>query len=427
MSDSRLDAPPTAGGTTRRRVVQAGLLGLAGLGAGCATSASPAAARVVVVGGGWAGLGAVRALADGGRVEITLVEPNAGFMSCPLSAHFITGHLPAAYFQRSYDNVDKLVARRVRERVTGIDRAARTVATATQSIPYDFLILAPGIEYMEDAIAGFAEARAQLPVGFRAFEQAAVKAEVDRFLVEGGEFVISVPKPPYRCPPAPYERAFLIAEQIKRRGTKGKVVLLDANPAPLPSAMAGPIEAAIKSLYAGQIQYLPQTEVQAVNIGRRRLATTFGEVPFTAANVIPPMRASGLVRQAGLGERWAAVRLPGFESQADDRVWVIGDAQGSPLPKSGQVAFTMGQQVARQVLRRAAGEAPLPATGVAELPTGICWSSTSAQEAIRIGVTGSLQAGQPPKLQFQVDPAPTAAAGRAAMVWGEGLWQAMLG
>lgn len=413
---------------TRRRVVQGTALGLAGWATGCASVASAPKARVVVVGGGWGGLGAVRGLlADGAQVQVTLVEPNEAFMSCPLSAHYIVGLQPASDFQRSYAAIDALGVKRVRERVLEIDRAKAEVVTATQRLGYDFLVLSPGIEYMEEAIAGFAQARDHLPVGFRAFEQAAVKREVDAFLTHGGHFVISAPKPPYRCPPAPYERAFLIAEQMKKRGTKGKIILVDANAAPMPPPIAKPILNALQVVYAAQIEYLPNTDIKAVDMGKKALLTSEGDIPFQHANLVPPMRASGLVRQAGLGGRWAAVSLPRFLSLADDKVYVIGDAQGSPLPKSGHVAFGTGRQVAEEIVGRVAGKVMAPATGAVDLPLGICWANVTHDTAININVASSVATGQAPQLKFSVDPVHNARSGAAAVSWGQGLWKAMLG
>lgn len=413
----------------RRQFLQGtAALGLAALATGCASLGSSAKARVVVVGGGWGGLGAVRALVEGGQVQVTLVEPNESFMSCPLSAHFIAGWQPATDFQRSYANIDRLAGvRRVRERVLELDRAKAEVVTATQRIGYDFLVLSPGIEYMEEAIAGYAEARSQLPVGFRAFEQAAVKREVDAFLVNGGHFVISAPKPPYRCPPAPYERAFMIAEQMQKRGTKGKIIIVDANPAPTPPPIATPILNAMKSVYAAQIEYMPSVDIKAVDMGKRALLTSEGDIPFQHANLVLPMRANALVRQAGLGERWAAVQLPSFRSQADAKVYVIGDAQGSPLPKSGHVAFNAGKQVGEEILERVAGKVVVAPTGPVDLPLGICWANVTHDTAININVASSMEPGQAPKLKFSVDPQHNVRSGSGAMSWGNGMWKAMLG
>lgn len=412
----------------RRQLLQGTALGLAALATGCAHIGSNAKARVVVVGGGWGGLGAVRALAEGGKVHVTLVEPNERFMSCPLSAHFIAGLQPETDFQRSYAGIDRLDnVRRVSERVLSLDRAKSEVVTATQRIGYDFLVLSPGIEYMEDAIAGYAQARDQLPVGFRAFEQAAVKRQVDAFLVQGGHFVISAPKPPYRCPPAPYERAFLIAEQMKKRGTKGKIIIVDANPAPMPAPIAPPLLAAMKSVYAAQIEYLPSVDISAVEMGKRVMKTSEGDIPFQHANLVLPMRASGLVRQAGLGERWAAIKLPSFLSQSDEKIYVIGDAQGSPLPKSGHVAYNTGKQVGEEILDRVAGKASAPPAGPVDLPLGICWANVTHDTAININVSSTIEAGQAPKLKFSVDPEHNARSGSGAISWGHGMWRAMLG
>ncbi len=107
--------------------------------------------------------------------------------------------------------------RRIAEAAVAVDRERREVVTATTRVPYDFLVLAPGVEYDEDAIRGYGETRERLPVVSRPFEQHTVEALVDRFLDEGGIFLITVPEPPYRCPPALYERACIIAERTARR------------------------------------------------------------------------------------------------------------------------------------------------------------------------------------------------------------------
>lgn len=412
---------------TRRRILQAGAVGLSAIAAGCA-SVTGSRPRVVVVGGGWGGIGAARSLAESGKVAVTLLEPNEGFMSCPLSVLYIAGHQPASDFQRSYKALDDVGVHRVRERAIGIDRAGQAVVTATQRLAYDFLVLSPGVEYMEESLPGYVEGRDQLPVGFRAFEQTAVKRQVDAFLSQGGNLVIAAPKPPYRCPPAPYERAFLIAEQMKQRGTKGKIILVDANPNPMPQPIAKPILHAMQSLYAQQIEYMPNTEMTSVNAGRKVLSTSKGDINYTAANIVLPMRAPALIRQAGLGERWASVKLPSFQSSADAKVYVVGDAQGTPLAKSGHVAFGAGQQVANDILVRLSGQVSTPELGtIVGLPTGICWAKVTKNDAIMINVSASMEIGQPPKMQFNVDPQYNAESGKGAREWSESMWRAMLG
>jgi NADH dehydrogenase FAD-containing subunit len=384
--------------------------------------------RVVVVGGGWGGLGAVRALAASGKVEVTMIEPNDGFMSCPLSILYIAGFAPASDFQRGYGAVDALGVRRLKDRVLDIDRAGRTVKTATQSIPYDFLVLSTGLEYMEEALPGYAAAREQFPVGFRAFEQSAVQRQAASFIEQGGHYLITVPKPPYRCPPAPYERACLIAQRMKEKGTKGKIILVDANKHPMPPPLAKPMLTAMKELYGAQIEYLSEVDPKSIDAGRKVLATSKGDIPFQHANIILPMRAPGLIRKAGLGERFAAIELPSFQSKADKNVFVVGDSQGAPLPKSGHIAFGAGQQVGEQILATIAGKYKEAGLGdEVTLPGAICWGKVSTSLAIMINVTSSVTVGDPPKVNYQVDAAANAASSKGAMDWGRDMWNAMLG
>ena len=417
-------------GSGKRRALLKGVAAAAAMSMlGCAgqvaTSSRP---RVVVVGGGWGGLGAVGALAAGGKVDITLIEPNDGFMSCPLSILYIAGFAPAGDFQRNYNVIDSLGVRRVKDRVVEIDRAGRSVRTATQSIPYDFLVLSTGIEYMEEVLPGYAAAREQFPVGFRALEQAAVQRQVATFLEQGGHYVITVPKPPYRCPPAPYERACLIAQRMKEKGTKGKIIVVDANKGPMPPPMANPMLTAMKERYGAQIEYINEVDPKAIDAGRKVLSTTKGDIPFHHANIILPMRAPGLIRKAGLGERFAAVDLPTFQSKKDKNIFVIGDAQGTPLPKSGHIAFGAGQQVGEQILATIAGKYKEAGLGdEVTLPAAICWGKVSTTLAIMINVTASVSVGDPPKVKYQVDPAANAASSKGAMDWGTNMWNAMLG
>ncbi|MBK6366638.1 MAG: NAD(P)/FAD-dependent oxidoreductase [Polaromonas sp.] len=412
----------------RRLILQSAAAGLTVLAAGCATSAKDGRPRVVVIGGGWGGMGAARALAESNKVAVTLLEPNESFISCPMSALFYAGHEQLSYLQRSYAPLDKLGIRRVRERAIGIDRAAQMVVTATQKLPYDFLVLSPGIEYMEESLPGYAQGRDQLPVGFRAFEQLAVKQQIDTFLSQGGNMVITAPKPPYRCPPAPYERAMMVAEQMKLRGTKGKIILIDANPNPMPPPIAKPVLHAMQSLYADQIEYMPNTEMRSVDAARKVLSTSKGDISYRAANIVLPMRAPSLIREAKLGERWASIKLPTFQSSADDKIYVIGDSVGTPLPMSGHVAFSTGQQVANDILATILGKAVRQPLGTeVTLPAGICWCKVTKSNAIMIYVTPSMEIGQPPKNKFQVDPQHNPASGKASRDWAQSMWNAMLG
>ncbi len=420
---------------SRRQFVQTSGAGLAALAApaliaGCSTlgPAQPKA-RVAVVGGGWGGMSAARALvAENAGLAVTLVETHARFMSCPMSTHYIAGHQPESDFQFGYEGLDRLGIRRVTATVVDIDRARKALVLGDgRRIDYDFLVLSPGIEYMEDTVPGYADARELAPAGFRAFEQGAVRRQFDRFLRDGGEFVVTVPPQPYRCPPAPHERAFLLAELVQQRKVKGKIVVLDANAAPMPPAIRPAIMQAYNERYRGVIDYIPQAALQGIDAGSRTMRTSVGDFRFDAANVVLPMRAPALVRKAGLGERWAAVKLPTFQAVADEDIYVIGDSAGAPLPKSGHLAFESGTRVAAHVASRVRGAAPGAPTGTVDLPNAVCWGWVSRTEAFAINVGASLAPGAAPQLAFKVDPSGNPTSGKGAHEWAGTMWKAMLG
>jgi hypothetical protein len=163
---------------------------------------------------------------------------------------------------------------------------------------------------------------------------------------------------------------------------------------------------------------------RSIDARRRVLATSIGDLRYQMANPVLPMQAPALIRDAGLGQRWAEVRMPYFLSAADQHVYVIGDATGLPFPKSGHVAFETGQLVARHIAERvrpaAGGAAPA-------MPGAICWAFMSEKEAIGIHVSAAWEPGAAPRLQIKVDPAKSAPAAEGAMQWGRSVWSAMLG
>lgn len=382
--------------------------------------------RVVVVGGGWGGTTVARKLAQSGLdVEVVLVEQKPIFMSCPMSNLFLAGVKPLEYLVFDYTNVVKDGVVFVQEKVLDINRDRRLVRTTGGYLAYDFLVLAPGIDYMYEAIQGYEEVKHLLPVGFKPFEHIALRRMLDRFDETGGELVLAIPKPPYRCPPGPYERAAMLAWRLKTKGVKGKIYVLDANNQPISKAPG--FLAAYNDLYKDYLEYIPNAEVTAIDYGKKQVKTTVGDYPFTLADIIPPMKAGQLVRVAGLGERWANVRIPYFLSEKDDRVYLVGDITGNtPYPKSGMVAYVSGTIVARQIAERLKGKplAEIPP----DLPSNICYSFVDSEEAIWVSANYSWDAAQKKIVsQGSVDTQRSKANAQAAYGWAEGIWRDMFG
>jgi len=239
----------------------------------------------------------------------------------------------------------------------------------------------------------------------------------------GGDIVLSVPPVPYRCPIAPYERAALFARWMDRRGLSGKVILLDQNPS-IP--IGGPtIQAAFRDLYPTRLEHHAGVRIIRLDAASKRIETDRGTIPYGTSSLIPPMRAASIIRQAGLGERWANVTFPNFVSAADERIYVIGDAVGSTLPKSGHLAYETGVVVAEHIADRVAGRTGQDGDA---LPPAICFAFFSAEEAMGVKITSRWNdLTREIERRAEIDPARNRAAARAAFEWSEAIWAELVG
>lgn len=339
------------------------------------------AARVLVIGAGWGGLAAANALrAAGQAVEVTVVDREAQWRSLPLSSTWVTGQRPERLPRVPLmAHLQSLGIRFVQAEVRQIDRHARRVTAGAHVLPYDWLVLATGAEgELEPWVAGdaqaAAEARRRWPSGFVAAEVDTVREALQSF--RGGELLLTVPPTPYRCPPAPYERAVLLAEWMKARGLPGRITLLDAG-AGMPR-----FSRLFAERWRTRIEHRPFSVIRHVDVARQTVQTDEGTLRFDHALLLPPMRAGRLVAEAGLlgqdaegrPSRWAAVEGRGLRSVHDERIFVVGDVMDrvstlfGHYPKTAHVAAELGAAAARQILAAVAGEAPPPET----LPAGEC-------------------------------------------------------
>ncbi len=298
--------------TSRRRLLGAGaaLSGLATLGlAGCASgpASGPSIGRVVVVGGGFGGSTAARYLKMwGGNVDVTLVERNAQFVSCPISNYVLAGHAGMDRITRGYDGLKALGVKLVQGEVVAIDAAAKKVRLAGGTeLPYDRLVLSPGIGFMTEQTGGL---QAMLDNGrvlhsWQAGPQTVALRRQLEAMPDGGVFAMTIPRVPYRCPPGPYERACMVASYFKQAKPKSKVLVLDANPE-IQSKKAL-FERAFAQHYAGILEYRANNEVkEVVTQGSQLVAKLeFDDVRADVLNVIPAQRAGDLARSTAAARR----------------------------------------------------------------------------------------------------------------------------
>jgi sulfide dehydrogenase [flavocytochrome c] flavoprotein chain len=420
--------------TSRRRfMLSAAALGGFSL-AGCAATApaGPSIGRVVIVGGGFGGSTAARYLRLwGGNVDVTLVERNAGFVSCPISNLVVGGYKQMSDITRGYEGLKAMGVKVVQGEVTAVDAAAKKVRLAGgQELPYDRLIVSPGIDFMNEQVGGLAAAfdSGRLVHGWKAGPQTVALRQQLVDMPDGGVYAISIPKVPYRCPPGPYERACMVAAYFKDAKPRSKVLVLDANPE-IQSKKAL-FERAFAQHYKGIVEYRPNAELKEIagNVAK----FDFEDVKADVLNVVPPQRAADLARSAGLvniNNRWAGVNWLTMESTAVPGVHVLGDATfpAALMPKSGHMANQHAKVAAAAVIQLLKGEA-VNATPVV---MNTCYSFVTAKDVIHVASVHQYDAAEKTFKTVPGSGGVSAAAnqieGRYALSWADNIWHDMLG
>jgi sulfide dehydrogenase [flavocytochrome c] flavoprotein chain len=333
------------------------------------------AARVVVVGGGFGGAACARALKRlDAKLQVTLVEPNTTLTACPLSNEVIAGLREIEAQQFGYARIAADGVGVIAQSATKIDTAARSVTLADgASLPYDRLVLSPGIDFNFDALPGYDEAAStKMPHAWKAGEQTMLLRRQLEAMDDGGIVVLAVPANPARCPPAPYERASLIAHYLKAKKPRSKVLILDAKDSFSQQKL---FERAWKELYGEMIERVSLSQggrVTSVDPATNRIVTEFGDYTAQVANVIPPQKAGRIAEIAGAADHtgWCPINPVTFESKLVPNIHVIGDAcLGGGIPKSASAASAQGKACAAVIVSLLAGKPP-------EAPklTGVCYN-----------------------------------------------------
>jgi sulfide dehydrogenase [flavocytochrome c] flavoprotein chain len=323
-----------------------------------------AAPRVVVVGGGFGGATAARFVhrADP-RIDVVLVEADTEFVACPFSNEVIAGSRDIAAQRFDYRALAAEGVRVVHAAATAVDPDARRVTLGDGSVlPYDRLILSPGIDIIWDGLPGYNEAAAErLPHAWKAGAQTLLLRRQLEAMPDGGVVVISAPANPYRCPPGPYERASLIAAWLKANRPRSKLLLLDAKDAFSKQKL---FQAAWAQLYPNVLEWVSLSDggkVIRVDAATLTFETDFGSHKADVGNVIPPQRAGRIAALAGVAGRtgWCPIDPVTFESKLRPGIHVIGDAAiAGAMPKSAFAANAHAKVCADAVVQLLAGATP---------------------------------------------------------------------
>jgi NADPH-dependent 2,4-dienoyl-CoA reductase/sulfur reductase-like enzyme len=358
-----------------------------------------------VIGGGFGGASCARELRRiDPKLQVTLVEPNKTFTACPFSNEVLAGLREPKTQQFGYDKIAAAGINIVAQAAAKIDATARTVGLADGStLGYDRLVLSPGIDLRFDAMPGYDEiAAAKMPHAWKAGEQTALLRGQLEAMADGGVVVLAVPAAPLRCPPAPYERASLIAHYLKAQKPRSKIILLDAKD-DFPQQRL--FESAWKAMYDGMIERVSLSQggrVVSVDPATNSVVTDFGNYTAAVANVIPPQKAGRIAEIAGAADHtgWCPVDPVTFASKLVPNIHVIGDACISGgIPKSASAANAEAKACAAAVAALIAGNTP----GVPRL-YGACYNTVAPDYAFSLSGIYQPKDGQFAEIEVHTSP-----------------------
>jgi sulfide dehydrogenase [flavocytochrome c] flavoprotein chain len=421
---------------TRRDFLKTGgALAATGTLAACVGTSLKSGPRVVVVGGGYGGATCAKYIRkwSANTIEVTLIERNEKFISCPLSNLVLGGSKELSDLTVGYDN---LVSRHgitvLRDEAVAIDAQKRTVKLGSGvELGYDRLVVSPGIDFMYDSIPGLNNAAAQAKVlhAWKAGEQTVALRRQLEDMPDGGVFVMHIPKAPYRCPPGPYERACQVAWYFKNRKPKSKVLILDANEDV--QSKKGLFMAAWNDPYKGLVEYRPNSTLLDVNVAAMTAKLEFEDVKYGVLNVIPPQRAGAIARELGMANvnsRFCQVDFRNFESTAQPGIHVLGDAtQPAPaMPKSGHMANQHGKVAANAIVSMLAGQPYTQEPVIANT----CYSFIDDKNVVHVSSVHRYVADKKTMEIVQgsggLSPGPSEIEGQYAFAWARNIWSDML-
>ena len=354
------------------------------------------ATTTVILGGGFGGISAANSLRRllTAEHDIVVIDETPRF-------HVGAGKTWIMLGERTYEQVSQsrlaLLApgvRLVEAKVQSIGLSDRTVSLGSETLKWDFLVIALGADLNPASVPGLAEAAHT----FYTVEGAQrLKLALERF--SGGDVAILIPKAPFKCPPAPYEAALLLHQAFERRGIGGKARLSIHTVEGTPMATAGPeMGQYIKGELAQRsIAFFPQRATVRVDGTANRVVFNDGsEARYDLLIAIPPHEASKLVRDAQLTNQsgWIPVDPQTLQVKrpADaTRMYAVGDVTVVPLPgrykpdialslpKAGVFAEAHGRIAAHQIAARISGRT----AGEAFDGKGYCYLETGAKRAVK--------------------------------------------
>ncbi len=390
-----------------------------------ARASKPPLGHVVVVGAGFAGLTAAKYLRQwsANQVAVTVVEPNPQFISCPQSNLVLGGSRTLDDLSFSYRVAKQQHGLQwVTDQVQAIDAERKQLRLARGTLSYDKLVVAPGVAFDYSKLPGLNTPVDNIPHAWKAGKQTLQLHQQLAQMADGGVFVMTIPKAPYRCPPGPYERACQVAHYFKQHKPNSKVIVLDANPDIV--SKKGLFMTSFQQQYAGLLEYHNNSELLRIDAASNTVQTDFETVRADVLNVIPPQLAGTLAQQAGLNnvdKRWCEVDFVSYASSVLPDVHVIGDSISAGLPKSAHMANAQAKVCAAALVDLLAGQAADPAPVVANT----CYSFVDDSQAVHVANVYRYDAQKKVMVAAEgggVSSQASAQEGAYAVAWAQNIW-----
>jgi len=354
-----------------------------------------AKARLVVIGGGPGGGTVARYVNKeaAGAIDVTMIEPIQNFTTCFFSNLYVGGYRSFQSITHNYSKVRKEGVRIVAQRAGAIDRDKKRVMVGKQSIPYDRLLIAPGIDLKWDSVAGYSEAAAQvMPHAWKPGAQTQLLVKRLNALNDGALIVMIAPPNPYRCPPGPYERVSMFAHVLKAKGhKKSKIVIVDPKPN---FSKQGLFMEGWQRHYPGMIEWQdPKVHggIKGVNPKTNEVITDLATYKAQLVNVIPAQTAGQIALSAGLADKsgFCPIDPENMRSKMDANIYVVGDACiPGDMPKSAFSANSQAKVAAMMIRGELMGAKTFPARY-----SNTCWSLIETDDDVKVGGTYEAQGG----------------------------------
>jgi len=392
--------------------------------------------HIVVVGGGWAGLSFAKQMKqEEPNAKVTLIERRDHFVSCPASNAWLFDLVDLAFLTHSYlDAANSHGYDYLHAEATGLQADKNILETTKGEIAYDYLVFATGIEYDYEAWTKGDKVleeklRRHYPAAFiPGSEHLTLKRKLKAY--KGGNFIVTVPSGNYRCLPAPYERACLLADYIKQNKIDGQVIIVDENNTV--TIKEEGFLSTFRELYKKELVYLSGSRIETIDLEKKIVETEFDEIHFEDASFYPNVRAPKLLEKLGLTTQTPYNRV---EANLDihtnqfkgySNIFGCGDLRPMGFSKSGNTAYTEGANVAK-IVSNAIKKKKL----VWKTPITFCVSLVSMKPQREISLVSEYKYGAQGQTQFkstQTDEAwksNTLGENRAQFMWASSMFDSM--